>query len=188
MELVHKLDFWEFYKFIKRKNFLFFEKRGCMSSEVGVAYKTNGFFCIYIYKTPTPKCRLYWCLIEFIDWRNSQSRWLELNLSLVSFQYWLLTAWYPPPFLYAPGCYSWAPPSPFTYTPLCDSWVPRPLAPDAINDVEKIKLSVKMFIVAGDPESPFFNPLYIWPVRFRKQILKSWCSKQYKLLYFYCSQ
>ncbi len=19
-------------------------------------------------KTPTPKCRLYWCLIEFIDW------------------------------------------------------------------------------------------------------------------------
>jgi hypothetical protein len=24
-------------------------------------------------KTPTPKCRLYWCLIEFIDWRYSQS-------------------------------------------------------------------------------------------------------------------
>jgi|LakMenE01Jun11ns_1017448.scaffolds.fasta_scaffold7920011_1 hypothetical protein len=20
-------------------------------------------------KTPNPKCRLYWCLIEFIDWR-----------------------------------------------------------------------------------------------------------------------
>ena len=27
-------------------------------------------------KTPNPKCRLYWCLIEFIDWwRNSQSCW-----------------------------------------------------------------------------------------------------------------
>ncbi len=24
-------------------------------------------------KTPNPKCRLYWCLIEFIDWRYSQS-------------------------------------------------------------------------------------------------------------------
>ncbi len=26
-------------------------------------------------KTPKPKCRLYWCLIEFIDWRYSQSCW-----------------------------------------------------------------------------------------------------------------
>ncbi len=24
-------------------------------------------------KTPNPKCRLYWCLIEFRDWRYSQS-------------------------------------------------------------------------------------------------------------------
>ena len=24
-------------------------------------------------KTPNPECRLYWCLIEFIDWRYSQS-------------------------------------------------------------------------------------------------------------------
>ncbi len=24
-------------------------------------------------KTPNTKCRLYWCLTEFIDWRNSQS-------------------------------------------------------------------------------------------------------------------
>jgi hypothetical protein len=24
-------------------------------------------------KTPTSKCRLYWCLIDFIDWRYSQS-------------------------------------------------------------------------------------------------------------------
>ncbi len=23
-------------------------------------------------KTPNPKCRLYWCLIEFIDWRYSR--------------------------------------------------------------------------------------------------------------------
>ncbi len=26
-------------------------------------------------KTPNPKCRLYWCLIEFIDWRYSLSCW-----------------------------------------------------------------------------------------------------------------
>jgi hypothetical protein len=26
-------------------------------------------------KTSSPKCRLYWCLIEFIDWRYSQSCW-----------------------------------------------------------------------------------------------------------------
>jgi hypothetical protein len=26
-------------------------------------------------KTPNPKFRLYWCLIEFIDWRDSQSCW-----------------------------------------------------------------------------------------------------------------
>ncbi len=26
-------------------------------------------------KTPNPKCRLYWCLIEFIDWGCSQSCW-----------------------------------------------------------------------------------------------------------------
>ncbi len=27
------------------------------------------------FKTPNPQCRLYWCLIEFIDWRYSQSCW-----------------------------------------------------------------------------------------------------------------
>ncbi len=26
-------------------------------------------------KKPNPKCRLYWCFIEFIDWRCSQSCW-----------------------------------------------------------------------------------------------------------------
>jgi hypothetical protein len=26
-------------------------------------------------KTPNPKCRLYWCLIEFIDWGYSKSCW-----------------------------------------------------------------------------------------------------------------
>jgi hypothetical protein len=26
-------------------------------------------------KTPNPKCRLYWCLIEFIGWRYSQLSW-----------------------------------------------------------------------------------------------------------------
>ncbi len=32
-------------------------------------------------KTPSPKCRLYWCLIEFIDWRYSQ---LVFSTSLVN--------------------------------------------------------------------------------------------------------
>jgi hypothetical protein len=26
-------------------------------------------------KTPNTKCRLYWCLIGFINWRDSQSWW-----------------------------------------------------------------------------------------------------------------
>ncbi len=26
-------------------------------------------------KTPNHKCRLYWCLIEFIDWKYSRSCW-----------------------------------------------------------------------------------------------------------------
>jgi hypothetical protein len=26
-------------------------------------------------RTPYPKCRLYWCLIEFIDWRYIHLSW-----------------------------------------------------------------------------------------------------------------
>jgi hypothetical protein len=26
-------------------------------------------------KTPNPECHLYWCLIEFVEWRYSQSCW-----------------------------------------------------------------------------------------------------------------
>jgi hypothetical protein len=33
-------------------------------------------------KTPNPKCRLYWCLIEFTDWRYSQST-LEFSTGFV---------------------------------------------------------------------------------------------------------
>jgi hypothetical protein len=35
-------------------------------------------------KTPNPKCRLYWCLIEFIEWRFSQSCWYFRPLLLTS--------------------------------------------------------------------------------------------------------
>ncbi len=35
-------------------------------------YRAGGMGQIYI-KTPNPKWRRYWCLIEFIDWRYSQS-------------------------------------------------------------------------------------------------------------------
>ncbi len=46
-------------------------------------------------KTKNPKCRLYWCLIEFIDWRYSESCWyfrpfLETVAPLSSL-------WSPPP-------------------------------------------------------------------------------------------
>ncbi len=41
---------------------LLFTKTDCSMDQVSI-------------KTPNPKCRLYWCLIEFIDWRYSQSCW-----------------------------------------------------------------------------------------------------------------
>ncbi len=31
--------------------------------------------CYLYYKDTKTKCRLYWCIIEFIDWRYSQSCW-----------------------------------------------------------------------------------------------------------------
>ncbi len=34
-------------------------------------------------KSPNPKCRLYWCLIEFIDRRYSQSCWYIQSVMLV---------------------------------------------------------------------------------------------------------
>ncbi len=37
----------------------------------------------YGIKTPDPKCRLYWCFIESIDWRYSQS-WLVFSTPLVN--------------------------------------------------------------------------------------------------------
>ncbi len=51
-------------------------------------------------KTPNPKCRLYWCLLEFKDWRYSQSCWYFLPLlwtrATLSIKpsFWLI---YPPP-------------------------------------------------------------------------------------------
>jgi hypothetical protein len=48
---------------------------------------------LIITKAPNPKCRLYWCLIEFTDWRYSQLCWYfrpalctiaHLTFSLVS--------------------------------------------------------------------------------------------------------
>ncbi len=35
-------------------------------------------------KTPNPNCRLYWCLLEFIDWRYSQSCWYLRPFLLVN--------------------------------------------------------------------------------------------------------
>ncbi len=45
----------------------------------------------------TKKCRLYWCLIEFIDWRYSQSCWYFLP-SFVNYCPSNLLSGSPPPF------------------------------------------------------------------------------------------
>jgi hypothetical protein len=39
------------------------------------AVKISALAMDQIIKTPNSKCRLYWCLIELIDWRYSQSCW-----------------------------------------------------------------------------------------------------------------
>jgi hypothetical protein len=41
-------------------------------------------------KTPGPKCRLYWCLIEFIVWRYSQSRYEPVQMPVRS---WTIYLW-----------------------------------------------------------------------------------------------
>ncbi len=37
--------------------------------------KTTSIMYQITIKIPSPKFRLYWCFIEFIDWRDSQSYW-----------------------------------------------------------------------------------------------------------------
>ncbi len=48
----------------------------CDSNESGSLLAMDGSTHGLInYKDPKTQCRLYWCLIEFIDWTYSQSRW-----------------------------------------------------------------------------------------------------------------
>jgi hypothetical protein len=63
-----------------------------------IAYSSACTACIYqiTKKTPNPKCRLYWCLIEFKDWRYSQSCWFFLTSCKLSSLY-LLSSSPPPP-------------------------------------------------------------------------------------------
>ncbi len=49
-------------------------------------------------KTPNPKCRLYWCLIEFIYWRYSQSWWYFRPLLWTSASLTFSPTYLPPPF------------------------------------------------------------------------------------------
>ncbi len=50
-------------------------------------------------KTPNHKCRLYWCLIEFRDWRYSQSCWFFFRSSCELAPFYLLSSSPPlPPF------------------------------------------------------------------------------------------
>jgi hypothetical protein len=50
-------------------------------------------------KTPNPKCRLYWCLIGFLDWRYSQSCWyFRLALWTIAPITFSLVSYTPPPF------------------------------------------------------------------------------------------
>ncbi len=54
-------------------------------------------------KTPNPKCRLYWCLIiEFIDWRYSQSCWYFRPLLWTSAHLTFSLVHLPPPL--PPSC------------------------------------------------------------------------------------
>ncbi len=61
------------------KHFLFLDLASCWNHNI-LLYKeyiipsVRGMDQIYL-KTPNPKCRLYWCFIEFIDRRYSQSCW-----------------------------------------------------------------------------------------------------------------
>ncbi len=50
-------------------------------------------------KTPNPKCRLYWCLIEFVDWKYVQSVMLVFSTPLVTYSVPLTFSLvhYPPP-------------------------------------------------------------------------------------------
>ncbi len=48
-------------------------------------------------KTPNTKCLFYWCLIEFIDWRYSQSCWCFRPLLKLTPLYLLSSSPPPPP-------------------------------------------------------------------------------------------
>ncbi len=51
---------------------------------------------------PNPKCRLYWCLVEFIDWRYSQACWyFDPAVRTITATYNLLSG-SPPPTLPLP--------------------------------------------------------------------------------------
>jgi hypothetical protein len=60
-------------------------------------YLTYGMNHITI-KTRNPKCRLYWCLKEFIDWRYSQSCWYFRPLLWTSASLTFSLVDLPPPF------------------------------------------------------------------------------------------
>ncbi len=48
----------------------------CLPLHPASWHQRRGLFMDYItQETPNSKCRLYWCLIEFIDWRYSQACW-----------------------------------------------------------------------------------------------------------------
>ncbi len=47
---------------------------GCASSLL-FPLRVRGEHGLNNYKDTKTKCRLYWCLIEFIDWRDSHSYW-----------------------------------------------------------------------------------------------------------------
>ncbi len=50
-------------------------------------------------KTPSPICRLYWCLIEFIDWRYSQSCWYFRPLLWTALSICLQICYFPRPMI-----------------------------------------------------------------------------------------
>ncbi len=57
-----------------------FSKLSCVGQSYTYEYIKN----LITIKTPNPECHLYWCFIEFIDWRYSPSCWYFL-LSFVNY-------------------------------------------------------------------------------------------------------
>jgi hypothetical protein len=149
-------------------------------------------WCVEIGGRGSPPCGIY-LLESWVPhpsyacgtvWNTFDSSCVAVGFSF-SYVHRLMPAWYPP-FVYPWVLQLSSPPSLKHPCVTVGYPLPPPLAPDAINDVEKIKLSVKMFIVAGDLKSPFFNPLHLLASQTQETNLEHLIHHIF--VYFYCGQ